>query len=109
MHKLAPRADIKKELFKISAPAKKPAAKKESSSEEDSSDEEEKPKAKAGKKFSKLKTELYQNPLTAKIFTVFDHSLLESVTQRSMGWEVPRYLRIQVHKKVKEKITDYWR
>ena len=71
MHKLAPRADIKKVLFKISAPAKKPAAKKESSSEEDSSDEEEKPKAKAGKKFSKLKTELYQNPFNCQDFHCF--------------------------------------
>ena len=88
MHKLAPRADIKKVLFKISAPAKKPAAKKESSSEEDSSDEEEKPKAKSGKKFSKLKTELYQNPLTAKIFTVFGHSLLKDRVLHKEAWVV---------------------
>ena len=46
----------------------------------------------------------YLNPLTARIFTVFGHSLLEDRALRKEAWVVKllgTHLSIQVHKKVK--------
>ena len=44
------------------------------------------------------------NPLTARIFTVFGHSLLEDRTLHKEAWvakHLGTHLSIQVHKKVK--------